>query len=270
MPHFRTSDGLNLACYAWHPEQRTPGLPPVLLQHGFASSAHHNFVATGIVAALLAAGREVLAVDARGHGGSDAPVEPDRYGEKQMALDLVELLHRLRISRIDVLGYSMGAVVGLLLCLHDPRVRRLVIGGVGAGVIDCGGLDTRLVPGEAIAEALLANDPAAITHPGAAAYRAFVDATGAHREALAAHALALHRAPPELSRIQVPTLLIAGHQDALAKDPERLAAALPRARCERLAGDHLTVFRQPRLAQLVVAFLGVAHAADDGSDPRAQ
>lgn len=38
---------------------------------------------------------------------------------------------------------------------EDPRGRRLVVGGVGSGVIECGGVDRRAVPNDAIPGATL-------------------------------------------------------------------------------------------------------------------
>ena len=41
---------------------------------------------------LTAAGRRVIAPDARGHGRSEKPHDPSRYGEDRMARDLAVLL----------------------------------------------------------------------------------------------------------------------------------------------------------------------------------
>jgi pimeloyl-ACP methyl ester carboxylesterase len=53
---------------------------------------------------------------------------------------------------IDLVGYSMGAIVSLIYASGGERVRRLVVGGVGAGVIECGGVDRRAVSNESILE----------------------------------------------------------------------------------------------------------------------
>jgi hypothetical protein len=67
-------------------------------------------------------------------------------------------------------------------------VRRLVVGGVGSGVVECGGVDRRAASNGSIIEALSAEDPASIKGPEAAAFRALADALGADREALVAQA----------------------------------------------------------------------------------
>src|SRR5207245_231868 len=72
-------DGTGIAWQRWD-SATDAALPPVVLHHGYAVDANVNWVAPGIVAALPAAGRDVVAVDARGHGASDKPHSPDRYG----------------------------------------------------------------------------------------------------------------------------------------------------------------------------------------------
>ena len=52
----------------------------------------------------------VLAVDHRGHGKSDKPHDPKKYG-KEMAEDVVRLLDHLKVKKAHVVGYSMGAFV---------------------------------------------------------------------------------------------------------------------------------------------------------------
>ncbi|HEY5710327.1 MAG TPA: alpha/beta hydrolase [Allosphingosinicella sp.] len=228
--------------------------PAVILQHGFGSNRRRNWVRFGFVDALLAAGKRVVTVDARGHGESDKPHDSAFYGESRMARDLAGIADTLGLESFDLVGYSMGAVVSLLLAVADSRVRRLVIGGVGEGVVAKGGVDTRAVAGGAIAAALLAEDPATIPPP-AAAFRAFVDANGGDRLALAAQARAAHQQPIPLERVAMPTLLIAGDRDPLAIRPENLAAALPVGRLLLLEGDHLGVFADPRFVPAVVDFL---------------
>jgi len=249
---FTASDGIAIACYRWG--ENNPG-PVVVLHHGFASNAQSNWVGPGIVEALLQAGRSVLAVDARGHGESDKPHEADRYGERRMARDLLELLESLGLSQVDLFGYSMGAVVSLLVASSSDVVRRLVVGGVGEGVIECGGVDTRLAGRDAIVQALLAADVAAVEHPGAAAFRMFAEYTGADLKALAGQARSLHCEAIALDRIAAPTLVLAGEADVLAAAPRRLADAISGAACRVLPGDHLSVIRQPAFAAAAIEFL---------------
>lgn len=252
----RGRDGIEVAVHRWG----VPGeQPPVVLQHGFAADSMRNWEQSGVVAALLAAGREVVAVDARGHGASDKPHDPERYGERAMAGDLASVADALQLDRFDLAGYSMGGIVSLVLAGTDPRVRRLVVGGIGAGVVERGGVDTRTIRTGALVAALEADDPATVTDPTAAAFRAFADVTGADRLALAAHARRALSEPLPLRDIAAPTLVVAGDDDPLAVRPQVLADAIAGARLVTVPGDHLGAVRTPEFTAALVGFL-----EDDG------
>ncbi len=167
-----------------------------------------------------------MAPDARGHGRSGKPADPGRYGEERMARDLLALVDEIGAPRVDLVGYSMGSIVCLLAAARDLRVRRLVAGGVGAGVVELGGVDTRVLDSATLVQALEAESPASLSHPEAVAFRLFADAVGADRRALAAHARVVHASPIALDRITAPTLVIAGDRDELAVRPQVLADAI--------------------------------------------
>jgi len=249
----RSSDGVTIAYRHW---PAGDGSPPVLLQHGFTADSQANWVQPGVVAALLEAGRGVLAPDARGHGRSEKPHDPARYGEPRMARDLAELLDALGLDSVDLVGYSMGAVVALLLASGDRRVRRLAVGGVGSGVVECGGVDRRAISTDSIIAALSAADGASVAGTPAAAFRRLADAIGADRTALVAQASAVYQGGVELSRISAPTLVLAGDADPLADRPGVLCEAIADARLTLVAGDHMQAVADPRFAQALVAFLG--------------
>jgi pimeloyl-ACP methyl ester carboxylesterase len=202
VPQFVTDDGVRIVYQMWN---RPTVLPLLVLHHGFTGCATCDWVETGVVAALTAANRTVIAPDARGHGGSDKPHQPSAYGEARMACDLIQLIDTLAFPQIDLLGFSMGAVVALLAATTDQRIRRLAIVGVGAGVVELGGVDRRALPPDALAAALVADDPTAIENPAAAAFRTNAEARGADLVALAAHAQAIHATAIPLHRITAPT-----------------------------------------------------------------
>jgi pimeloyl-ACP methyl ester carboxylesterase len=252
MRSFKSWDGTEIAYREWG--ERTLS-PPVVLHHGFAVDATSNWLATGVVDALVAGGRRVIAPDARGHGRSGKPHDPARYGEQRMARDLTVLLEVAGESQIDLVGYSMGAIVSLIFASGEERVRRLVVGGVGSGVIECGGVDRRAVPNDAIIEALTVEDPAMIEMAGAARFRMLADALGGDRKALAAQATSVYRGDIALDRISAPTLVLAGDVDPLAIRPEVLSQAIPGATLTILSGDHIGAIADPRFARSIVDFL---------------
>jgi pimeloyl-ACP methyl ester carboxylesterase len=249
---FRSWDGIEIVYEEWG-EPAAP--PPVILHHGFVVDAEANWVLTGVVAALLAAGRRVIAPDARGHGRSQKPHDSARYGEDRMARDLAALLDIVGAPAVDLVGYSMGAVVCLLLASDDARVHRLVVGGVGSGVVECGGVDRRAISNESIIAALDAADPSTLSEPGAAAFRQLADALHGDRRALAAQAASRYRGGVALERITALTLVLAGDADPLAVRPEVLAAAIPEATLRMLSGDHMQAVVDPAFADSIVAFL---------------
>lgn len=249
---FTTWDDIEIAYREWGEDA---SLPPVVLHHGFVAHASANWVAPGVVDALLAAGRRVIAPDARGHGDSDKPHDAGSYGEQRMARDLAVLVEVLGARELDLVGYSMGAVVSLIFSSEHAGVRRLVVGGVGSGIIECGGVDRRAVSNDSIIQALEAEDPATLQEPGARAFRALADALGSDRQALLAQAAAVYRGEIALERITAPTLVLAGDRDPLAVRPQVLVDALTDGALQILSGDHMEAIADPRFARSIVEFL---------------
>jgi pimeloyl-ACP methyl ester carboxylesterase len=252
MKSFTSWDKTEIVYQEWG--ERTD-LPPVVLHHGFVVDANANWVAPGVVDALLGAGRRVIAPDARGHGRSGKPHDPASYGEQRMAQDLGVMLEVSGDPQIDLVGYSMGAIVALIFASENQRVRRLVVGGVGSGVIECGGVDRRAIPNDTIIEALRVDDPSILGKSGAASFRALADALGADREALVAQALSVYRGEIALSRISAQTLILAGEADPLAIRPNVLCEAIPGATLTMLSGDHIGAIADPSFARSIVDFL---------------
>jgi pimeloyl-ACP methyl ester carboxylesterase len=250
---FLADDGIRLSYFRW---EAGDARVPVILHHGFSASTATNWAGTGVVAALLKAGRSVISIDARGHGQSDKPHDAARYGEARMARDLAGLLDHLDISEFDLFGYSMGAIVSLIVASEDTRVRRLIAAGVGEGVLETGGVDLRVMDRDAIVAALLTDDPSSITAPGVAAFRQLADALDCDLKALAAQASRMFDQPIPLNRIAAASLVLAGAKDPLARHPERLAAAIPRGQCVTVPGDHLGAVRQPQFIEAALEFLG--------------
>lgn len=225
---------------------------PVLLLHGFAADHKANWVAPGVVDALVRAGHRVIAADARGHGASAKPTEPASYANDAMVRDARALLDHLSIGEIDVVGYSMGSLVAARLVPLEPRARSLVLGGIGEGRAG----ERRPASRALVADALLTDDSSSIHDPIARAFRKFADRTGADRRALAAIQRApLPKDPTRLSVITVPTLVLAGDRDVLVGSPNELADRIPGATVRIVAGDHLTAVNDPAFRAAIVEFL---------------
>ena len=103
----------------------------LVLIHGFSGSADTAWIRPGVFDALADSGFRVIALDNRGHGGSDKPHEPDAYGVN-MAEDVRRLLDHLDLERAHVVGYSMGAkIANTFRSRHPQRVITLTLGGYG-------------------------------------------------------------------------------------------------------------------------------------------
>jgi pimeloyl-ACP methyl ester carboxylesterase len=200
--------------------------PPILLIHGFSSNLKVNWVNPGWVDTLVKAGRRVIAFDNRGHGRSDKPHEVAAYRVAVMAEDARNLLDHLDIARADVMGYSMGARIATMLALtHPERVKSLILGGLGYGIV------TGVGPWGPVVDALRSEAPDTITDPVGQMFRKFADQTGSDRVALAACMQATRQpiSADDLSTLRVPTLIAVGEADEIAGSAGDLAAIIPGA-----------------------------------------
>jgi pimeloyl-ACP methyl ester carboxylesterase len=103
---------------------------PVVLIHGWLSSAGINWAAPGISGAL-AKDYQVIAFDVRGHGQSDKPLQDEDYGPK-LVEDVVRLLDHLKIKKAHIVGYSMGGIIAAnFIAKHPDRVLSGALGGMG-------------------------------------------------------------------------------------------------------------------------------------------
>jgi 3-oxoadipate enol-lactonase len=103
---------------------------PVLLLHGLGSSGQD----WELVAPRLAAHRRVIVPDIRGHGRSDKPEGP--YGVPLFARDIAAFCDRLGLGRVDVIGLSMGGMIGFQLAVDRPElVRSLVVINSGPDMV---------------------------------------------------------------------------------------------------------------------------------------
>lgn len=103
---------------------------PIILIHGFTSSAEGNWVMPGVFK-KLSEGFQVIAIDARGHGKSDKPHDPAQYGSA-MVEDVIHLMDHLGIEKAHVAGYSMGGFLTMkILASHPDRLLSAIVGAAG-------------------------------------------------------------------------------------------------------------------------------------------
>jgi pimeloyl-ACP methyl ester carboxylesterase len=96
--------------------------PPLVLLHGVNNNAW-SWIRVGHA---LKNTRSVVSVSQRGHGRSDAP--ETGYGLDDTTSDLVKLLDRLGLERIDLAGHSWGGKVATHFAANYPtRVKPLIL-----------------------------------------------------------------------------------------------------------------------------------------------
>jgi pimeloyl-ACP methyl ester carboxylesterase len=218
---------------------------PVLLVHGFASSAEHNWRQPGWLDLLAEAGRKTVAVDLLGHGSAPRPRSPADYEsvEARVAADIAGE------EIVDAVGFSAGAHVLLRLAAAEPRrFRRLALLGIGASVPTGGDAGSVI--------AALEGEPDPENVPGMV-FRRLADGPGNDRAALVAFLRRPNRplTADDLARITCPVLVVLGDKDP-AGPGEPLVAALPDAQLVTLRGvDHFGTPSDVRCMQAVLRFL---------------
>jgi pimeloyl-ACP methyl ester carboxylesterase len=226
---------------------------PIVLVHGFASTAQVNWVHPGWVPTLTRAGRRVIALDNRGHGASSKLYDPTAYHSARMADDVRALLDHLDLRRADVMGYSMGSRITAYFALaHPARLRRAVLGGLGMHLVEGVGLP------ESIAQALEAPSLADVHDPTGRTFRAFAEQTESDLAALAACIRGSRQVltRDEVATIRAPVLVAVGSKDKVAGSAPELAALLPAGRALDIPGrDHMLAVGDRVFKEGVLSFL---------------
>ncbi|MDR1516163.1 MAG: alpha/beta hydrolase [Synergistaceae bacterium] len=104
-------------------ERRGAGSPLILL-HGNGED-HHIF---DKISEKLENDFTVYAVDSRNHGESEKTAD---YSYNTMALDIYRFIGVLKLGRVNIAGFSDGAIVSLILAMnHSETVRKMALLGV--------------------------------------------------------------------------------------------------------------------------------------------
>ena len=102
--------------------------PAVLLIHGVGGDSTN----WGPIAARLRRHFEVIAMDVRGHGGSDLIAGP--LTAHDLARDALQVLDEAGVQQCAAVGFSLGGAVALALALDFPeRVQKLAVIGTVCG-----------------------------------------------------------------------------------------------------------------------------------------
>jgi pimeloyl-ACP methyl ester carboxylesterase len=100
--------------------------PTLLLLHGGGDSGEHSFMRQLDV---FSEHHRIVAPDQVGQGHT--PDIPGPLSYTAMMDDTATLLQKLKLTQVDVVGFSDGGILALMLAVRHPDlVRRLVISGV--------------------------------------------------------------------------------------------------------------------------------------------
>lgn len=122
---------------------------PVFLLHGFTGTARTWWP----LSARLGRRYRVWAPDLLGHGRTQVAPSATRFGIDRAAADLTALFDQLRLTRVHVAGYSMGARLALHLALTAPaRVASLVLISGSPGLASDAERAARVAADEALAQ----------------------------------------------------------------------------------------------------------------------
>lgn len=171
---------------------------PLILLHG--NGEDHTIFDELIHA--LSGSFSIYAMDTRGHGGSASPKE---YHYREMAEDVYGLIRALELDRPLLLGFSDGAILGLLTAIKHPTSL--------SGLLICGANRT----------------PKGLKWGAAREIRARFHKTGDPLLGL------MLKEPDitdeELSEIRIPVLVLAGENDLIKeKETRAIAAQIPGSR----------------------------------------
>lgn len=244
--------------------------PPLLMLHGFTGSLKtwEPFVPR------WSGQYKLVMVDVIGHGKSDAPPDPARYGMDFATRDLASLCDALNIKTCAVLGYSMGGRLALAFATRYPeRVNALILVSSSPGL-----------KGESERQARVKQDEQLATFIEQNGVRAFVERweklplfasqsrlprpvrekirrgrlqNSANGLANSLRGMGTGRQPSlweAIKKANVPTLLLVGEEDLkfsrIAEEMERL---MPRAtRCQVPAVGHAVHVEQPDVFDKIV------------------
>lgn len=216
MPHVETPAGIRIR----YDERGPADGRPLVLAHGFGVGLEMWFPQFE----ALSRAHRLITWDARGHGGSSAPEEPESYTMPALAADLRALLEALDAADGAVIGgMSFGGMIALQYAVDFPDDMHALV----------------------ISDSVTRDE------------RAPSPARGGWMDAYAGdpglegglHAMATRPdLAPRLGALDVPVLAIVGTEDArILEGLPRLVDPLTRVRVVRLAGcGHGTSGQRPR------------------------
>ena len=241
-------------------EEQGNGEPALVFLHYWGGSLRTwNKVVSGLKNSF-----RCIAYDIRGWGGSDAA---SSYTVSDMATEAASLIRVLGLKKFILVGHSMGGKVAQLLASEHPA-------GLAGLILVAPAPPTPVIFPEEIRQQQLHaydNRESVIQTLGFLSARTpspeileqiVEDSLGASREAVLAWPTValLEDISAELSKISVPTLILAGeedHLDSVEQHRRKVLARIPNARLQVVTGSgHLVPIDEPeQLVQAIAQFV---------------
>jgi pimeloyl-ACP methyl ester carboxylesterase len=218
---------------------------PVLLVHGFIVNGQ-SWKRTELYKDLLTAGYKVIILDQRGNGFSDKPHDSTAYDNDAEAKDIMALMKLLKIKKYSAVGYSRGSIIVSRLLVLDKKIKKGVMGGMGAEFTN------PEWPRRIMFYKALSGEPV----PELASMVENVKKQGLDQQALAY----LQRSQPstskeELGKIKQPVLIICGDKDSDNGSAKELAVLFKHPTYKITPGDHGGASRTKEFSTEVISFL---------------
>ncbi len=247
---------------------------PIVLIHGWmGDSSMWGRDLFGNTKLKGADGFQVIALDCRGHGKSDKPHEPDKYGV-EMATDVVRLLDHLKLDKTHLIGYSSGAfIAGKVVATHPERVLSVVYGGqapviTGAKASDfaeCEIFAKAVDEGKGLGSYIMAvtstNKPPPTEEQANAIAKFMYGGKDVKAFALAGRSFKdLEVTVEQLQKCTAPVLFIHGgnESDHVKNRVAKVRKLLGRGEVKIVeGGDHMTTLAKPEFAKALEEFLKV-------------
>ncbi len=242
----------------------------MVLIHGFVADIDRQWA---FVIKTLVPAYKVIAFDCRGHGESDKPHDPDKYGI-EIVKDVVRLLDHLKIAKAHMVGYSMGGNIALQVAVRYPdRVRTLTLGGAGLPPPSrqqlLENLANSLEHGKGISPLILALTPKGQQKPTENQLNLINAMILGRKDTKALAALVrsavkdtdLVLTPEQAKTIRMPVLALIGEIDPFREDVDELKKCLPEMKVIVIdKADHINAFLRPEFINGLKEFLD-AHSS---------
>ncbi len=173
----------------------------------------------------------MIAVDTRGHGKSPRGSAP--FTMEQFAEDLNNLLLKLNISQVVLLGFSDGANIAMKYAIKYPeKIKALILNG--------GNLNTRGV--RKFTQFLIE-----LNYKIKKTFSKISESAKRKMEIWGLMVNEPNIKTEEIKSIKIPTLVIAGNKDMIKESHSReIADTIPNAKLLIIKGNHFIANRKPK------------------------